>query len=116
MLTLTAHNFPEGFAVAVSATHSDRMGMVVTLAIALHNIPEGIAISLPVLAATGDRWKALWMTFASGMAEPLGAVMALGLAGLVGDLSPSSMENLLCAVGGTMVGFILMVLTIFSGA
>ena len=41
-------------------------------AIAVHNIPEGLAIAVPVLASTGDRWKAIWMTLASGMSEPLG--------------------------------------------
>ena len=41
-------------------------------AIAVHNIPEGLAIAVPVLASTGNRWKAIWMTLASGMSEPLG--------------------------------------------
>jgi len=46
--------------------------VVVMSAIAVHNIPEGLAIAVPVLASTGDRWKAIWMTLASGMSEPLG--------------------------------------------
>ena len=103
MLSLTAHNFPEGFAVAISALQSSRLGMVVMVAIAMHNIPEGIAIAVSVLAATGSRHKALWMALLSGMAEPLGALVALYAVRLSGNsMSEDSMENLLCAVGGIM--------------
>jgi len=103
MVALTAHNFPEGFAVAISAMSSDRLGMTVMFAIAAHNVPEGISIALPVLAATGNRWKALGMATLSGMAEPLGAVTALVVVHLMGgDMREDSLENLLCVVGGVM--------------
>ncbi|CAE8634871.1 unnamed protein product [Polarella glacialis] len=103
MISLTAHNFPEGFAVAISALQDKQLGLVVTVAIAMHNIPEGIAIAVPVLAATGSRSKALWMSFLSGMAEPVGALTALFVVQLLGgSLSDAAMENLLCAVGGVM--------------
>eukprot|EP00929_Paragymnodinium_shiwhaense_P079313 TRINITY_DN41286_c0_g1_i1.p1 TRINITY_DN41286_c0_g1~~TRINITY_DN41286_c0_g1_i1.p1 ORF type:complete len:315 (+),score=52.22 TRINITY_DN41286_c0_g1_i1:45-989(+) len=58
---LTAHNFPEGLAVAISSLESQRLGLVVMSAIAMHNIPEGIAIAMPVLDATGSRWRAMQM-------------------------------------------------------
>merc|ERR1719464_504320 len=100
MLSLTAHNFPEGFAVAVSASQSSRLGLVVMFAIAVHNVPEGIAIAVPVLAATGSQRRALWMSFLSGMAEPIGALSALLVLRLTnGGLSEAAMENLLCVVG-----------------
>eukprot|EP00928_Gymnodinium_smaydae_P007616 TRINITY_DN12730_c0_g1_i1.p1 TRINITY_DN12730_c0_g1~~TRINITY_DN12730_c0_g1_i1.p1 ORF type:complete len:318 (+),score=77.82 TRINITY_DN12730_c0_g1_i1:48-1001(+) len=103
MLSLTAHNFPEGFAVAVSAKVSERMGLVVMIAIAVHNIPEGIAIAVPVLVATGSRQRALIMSLLSGMAEPVGACCALLVLRLSGgSLSDSVMDNLLCVVGGVM--------------
>lgn len=103
MLSLTAHNLPEGFAVAISALGSDRLGFVVMLAIALHNIPEGIALAVPVLSATGSKRKALWMSFLSGMAEPLGAALALFVAASLGEsVSSDALEDVLCAVGGVM--------------
>lgn len=103
MLALTAHNFPEGFAVAVSALESSKKGSIVMFAIAMHNIPEGIAIAVPVLDATGSRWKALLMSFLSGMAEPLGALFALWLLHVSGGkVSDATLDNLLCAVGGVM--------------
>mmetsp|Transcript_122366 Transcript_122366/g.261110 ORF Transcript_122366/g.261110 Transcript_122366/m.261110 type:complete len:368 (+) Transcript_122366:58-1161(+) len=102
MLSLTAHNFPEGFAVSISYLGSDSLGFVVMLAIAMHNIPEGIAIAVPVLAATKSFKRALWMTFLSGMAEPLGAVVALLFVHATGSVTYDAIENLLCAVGGVM--------------
>jgi len=103
MFSLTAHNFPEGFAVAVSSLGSNSSGFVVMIAIAFHNIPEGIAIAVAVLAATGSRRNAFWMTFLSGMAEPLGALLAMLLMTTIGIVSQDAIENLLCMVGGIMV-------------
>jgi ZIP family zinc transporter len=103
LLSLTAHNFPEGFAVAVSSFGEGSLGSVVMFAIAMHNIPEGIAIAVPVLAATGSRKKALLMTFLSGMAEPIGALLAQFFVHATGAAaSQDGIENLLCVVGGVM--------------
>ena len=51
-----------------------RVGLVST--IALHNIPEGIAIAMPIYFATKSKYRALKYSFLSGMAEPLGALIA----------------------------------------
>lgn len=101
MLALTAHNFPEGLAVAVSSMESQRLGFVVMAAIAVHNIPEGIAIAMPVFDATKSRMRAMQMATLSGLAEPLGALVALTM--LPPEmLEGRGMDGLLCAVGGIM--------------
>jgi len=100
-LALTAHNFPEGLAVAVSSMQSDRLGFVVMAAIAVHNIPEGIAIAMPVIDATGNRLRALQMATLSGLAEPLGAIVAVALLP-AGSTQGRGMDFLLCVVGGIM--------------
>eukprot|EP00434_Breviolum_minutum_P000705 symbB.v1.2.000619.t1/scaffold26.1/size418576/34 len=101
MLALTAHNFPEGLAVGVSSLQSEHLGVVVMAAIAVHNIPEGIAIAMPVLEATNDRGKAMMMATLSGLAEPLGAFIAVTLLP-PGALAGPGMDIMLCVVGGIM--------------
>ena len=77
-VSLAVHNFPEGLAVAASTLHSQRLGITTTIAIALHNIPEGIAIAVPCLAARPDApCLAFGLASLSGLAEPLGAAVAL---------------------------------------
>jgi len=81
-VSLAVHNFPEGFAVAASSMHSPKLGMTTAIAIALHNIPEGIAIAVPCLAARPDSpWLAFGLASLSGLAEPLGAAVALAVLG-----------------------------------
>jgi len=50
-----------------------RMGVMSAAAIATHNVPEGIAVSVPISYATGSRRKAFFLSFLSGLAEPVGA-------------------------------------------
>ncbi|HCL78802.1 MAG TPA: zinc transporter ZupT [Synergistaceae bacterium] len=75
-IAVTVHNFPEGIAAFMASVHDPRLGLPIALAIAIHNIPEGIAISVPIYCATGDRFKAFRFSFFSGLAEPLGALLA----------------------------------------
>jgi ZIP family zinc transporter len=78
-LVVTIHNLPEGIASFMSVLDHPRVGVGIALAIAIHNIPEGISISVPVYFSTGSRRKAFWYSFASGLAEPFGAVLAFFL-------------------------------------
>mmetsp|Transcript_51164 Transcript_51164/g.91951 ORF Transcript_51164/g.91951 Transcript_51164/m.91951 type:complete len:343 (+) Transcript_51164:173-1201(+) len=102
MVALTAHNFPEGLAVGVSSLQSDRLGLVVMGAIAVHNIPEGIAIAMPVLDATGSRMRAMQMATLSGLAEPLGALIAVSFLPDNPSHGKGVTEALLYIVGGIM--------------
>jgi ZIP family zinc transporter len=38
---------------------------------------EGIALGVPIFFKTGSRWKAIGWAAASGLAEPLGALIGL---------------------------------------
>lgn len=78
-LAIAIHNFPEGLATFVGAIANPRLGLSIALAIAIHNIPEGLAISAPIYFATGNRRLAFLLSFASGLAEPLGALVGYGL-------------------------------------
>lgn len=100
-LAIAIHNFPEGLATFMAALSNPRLGLGIALAIAIHNIPEGLAISAPVHYATGNRAQAFWLSFASGLAEPLGAVLGYGL--LRSMLTPLMMGVIFAGVGGVMV-------------
>ena len=69
------HNFPEGLATFLSAVEDPALGIPIAVAIAVHNIPEGIAVSIPIFYATGKRRKAFLLSFSSGLAEPVGALI-----------------------------------------
>jgi ZIP family zinc transporter len=75
--------------------------MSVAIAVALHNIPEGISISIPVYYATGNRRKAFWYSFLSGVSEPVGAVV--GYLVLRPFISSQMMGIVFAAVAGIMV-------------
>jgi ZIP family zinc transporter len=100
-LAIAVHNFPEGIATFMSGYESIQTGLAVALAVAIHNIPEGVAVSVPIFAATGSRRKAFWYSFASGLAEPVGALV--GFAVLMPLMSPLTMNIVMAAVAGIMV-------------
>lgn len=75
-LAIGIHNFPEGIATFVSTIQDPALGLAIAIAVAIHNIPEGIAVSVPIYYATNDKKKAFRLSFLSGLAEPVGAVVA----------------------------------------
>lgn len=75
-IAITIHNFPEGMVTFVAALDDPRLGIALAVAIAIHNIPEGISVSVPIYYATGSRKRAFVLSFLSGLAEPIGAVVA----------------------------------------
>ncbi len=100
-LSIAIHNFPEGIATFTSALNSMEVALPITFAIAIHNIPEGIAVSVPIYQATGNKKKAFWLSFLSGMAEPVGALV--GFLILIPFWTPSINGLILAAVSGIMV-------------
>jgi len=136
-LSLAIHNFPEGIATFTSALNGLSVAIPITLAIAIHNIPEGIAVSVPIYHATGNKRKAFWMSFLSGLTEPAGAVLAylflapfwspmingIVLAAVAGIMVYISLDELLptaekfgehhISISGLIVGMIVMALSLF---
>lgn len=100
-LSIGIHNFPEGIATFTSALNSMEIALPITVAIAIHNIPEGIAVSVPIYQATGNKKKAFWLSFLSGMAEPIGALF--GFLILLPFWTPAINGFILAAVSGIMV-------------
>ena len=100
-LAIAIHNFPEGIATFMAGLHDPSLGVPVALAVAIHNIPEGIAVSIPVYYATGDRKRAFMLSFLSGLAEPVGALLAWFV--LAPFLSGTLFGMIFAGVAGIMV-------------
>ena len=100
-LAIGIHNFPEGIATFASAVDNVTLGVAIAVAIAIHNIPEGIAVSIPIYYATGNRRKAFLLSLLSGLAEPVGALLAYLV--LMPFMTPTLMGCILAGVAGIMV-------------
>ncbi|MFA6807324.1 MAG: zinc transporter ZupT, partial [Bacteroidales bacterium] len=100
-IVIAIHNFPEGIATFISAMESPQLGIAIAVAIAIHNIPEGIAVSIPIYQATGNKKKAFWFSFLTGLAEPIGAIIAYLI--LMPFLSHTLLACIFALVAGIMV-------------
>ncbi|MGM9923668.1 MAG: zinc transporter ZupT [Bacillus sp. (in: firmicutes)] len=100
-LAIGIHNFPEGIATFTTALQDPELGIAIAAAIAIHNIPEGIAVAVPIYFATGDKKKAFRLSFLSGLAEPVGAIVAFLI--LMPFLTDTMFGFIFAAVAGIMV-------------
>lgn len=82
VFAIALHNLPEGMAVGVSFSQGDiSVGLPLASAIALQDIPEGLAVALTLCAAGFPRTYAVMVAVATGLLEPLGALLGVGLGG-----------------------------------
>lgn len=136
-LAIAIHNFPEGLATFMGALSDPAIGISIAAAIAIHNIPEGIAVSVPVYYSTKSKAKAFWISFLSGLAEPVGALLGFFIFGqlfngitfgivfaaVAGIMVYISLDELLpaaeeygehhIAIGGFIVGMFVMAISLF---
>ena len=89
---ISLHNLPEGIAVASGFFFAPEIGVIIAIAIALHNIPEGIAIALPIRMSGTSRWAAFRIALLSGLAEPVGAVIAAVFLTSLPELMPFALS------------------------
>lgn len=140
VLAITLHNIPEGLAVGVAfgALAHDIPGssfagaVALAFGIGIQNFPEGAAVSVPLRREGISRWKAFLYGQASGIVEPIAAVIgaamviyikpilpyALAFAAgamiyvVIEELIPESQQNkdTDSATIGAMLGFAIMML------
>lgn len=80
VLAITLHNLPEGMAIGVSFANGDmKVGLPLTTAIAIQDIPEGLAVALALRVTGISALRAAMIAIASGLMEPIGAVVGLGI-------------------------------------
>jgi ZIP family zinc transporter len=100
-LAIGIHNFPEGLATFIGALEDPALGVSIAVAVAIHNIPEGIAVSVPIYYATKSRRKAFGYSFASGLAEPIGALVGYFI--FISFFSEAIFGIIFAGVAGIMV-------------
>ena len=83
VLAITLHNFPEGLSVGAGAGAADTISNVsfasslaLSIGIAIQNIPEGLVVAMPLYQAGKSKTKAFCLGAASGMVEPIAAIIA----------------------------------------
>jgi len=80
VFAIALHNLPEGMAIGVSFSQGDlAVGLPLTTAIALQDIPEGLAVALALRGAGFRPAFAVFVAALSGVLEPLGALLGVGL-------------------------------------
>lgn len=88
VVAIVLHNIPEGMAVGVSAGAGLPGSDSLALGIALQDLPEGLIISLVLVGAGMSRGKALLIGAASGLVEPVAAVICAWLVGVSAIVLP----------------------------
>ncbi|MGM9681611.1 MAG: ZIP family metal transporter [Eubacteriales bacterium] len=91
VLAVTLHNIPEGMAVGVvfagllaGKSNITAMGaLALSIGIAIQNFPEGAIISMPLRAEGAKKSRAFLGGVASGIVEPIGALLTVAAAGFV---------------------------------
>jgi len=81
VFAIALHNLPEGMAIGVAFSQGDLgVGLPLTTAIALQDIPEGLAVAMALKAAGLAPLRAVGVAALSGLMEPVGALLGIGLA------------------------------------
>lgn len=96
---ITLHNIPEGLSFGVSfgsvgkvASATTASAVMLVIGIALQNFPEGAAVSIPLRRDGYSRRKAFFYGQASGIVEPIAAVIGAALASSISSLLPYALS------------------------
>lgn len=133
VFAIAMHNLPEGLAIGVGYAGSDPLrATALATGIAIQDVPEGLVVAVALLAAGYKRSFAVLLGTATGLVEPLGAVLGAAIVGYSAAMLPWGLGfaagamlfvisheiipeshrkgHEAFATGGLMVGFVLMML------
>ena len=88
VIAIIAHNIPEGMAIGVSAGGGLPDADSLAMGIAIQDVPEGLVIALVLAGAGMSRFKAFLIGAASGLVEPVFALLCAWLVGIAELLLP----------------------------
>lgn len=84
---LILHDFPEGFAIPSSFSHSDSLGLLVVIAAFIHNVPEGYILTISK-SETGRNFSCYKFAAMSALATILGAILGVQLISIFLNFNP----------------------------
>jgi len=86
---IVLHNFPEGLAIGVVYSGTDAVGArALATGISIQDVPEGLVVAAALRRVGYSRVKSVSLGAASGLIEPLAAVLGAGVIGISVMLLP----------------------------
>ncbi|MES2945455.1 MAG: ZIP family metal transporter, partial [Pseudomonadota bacterium] len=80
VFAIALHNLPEGLAIGVAYAGNDAMrAAALATGIAIQDVPEGLVVAVALLAVGYRRGFAVLLGMATGLVEPLGAVLGAAI-------------------------------------
>ena len=133
VFAIALHNLPEGLAIGVGYAGNEGLrANALATGIAIQDVPEGLVVAVALLAAGYSRAFAVGLGMASGLVEPIGAVIGAAVVGYSAALLPWGLGfaagamlfvisheiipeshrkgHEAFATGGLMIGFVLMMM------
>jgi ZIP family zinc transporter len=133
VIAITLHNLPEGLAIGVGYAGNEGLrANALATGIAIQDVPEGLVVAVALLGAGYSRAFAVALGMASGLVEPIGAVIGAAIVGYSAALLPWGLGfaagamlfvisheiipeshrkgHEAFATGGLMIGFVLMMM------
>jgi ZIP family zinc transporter len=100
VLAIALHNFPEGLAIGVGFAGPDAFGAsALATGIAIQDVPEGMVVALALRSVGYSRLLCAGIGIASGLIEPVAAVLGAAVISLSAGLLPWG----LAAAAGAML-------------
>ncbi|MFT3803751.1 MAG: ZIP family metal transporter [Burkholderiaceae bacterium] len=89
VFAIVLHNVPEGLAIGVATAGTDMArAAALSTGIAIQDVPEGLVVALALHAAGVSRWQAAAVGAASGLVEPVAALVGAAAIDLSVPLLP----------------------------
>jgi ZIP family zinc transporter len=98
---LSIHRIPEGLAIGAgfAATDTHRLGLLLSMAVALQNVCEGVVMGAPLRLAGVSPARGLVTVLLTGAAVPLGALIGI----LVSSVAIAALPFVLALAAGTLI-------------
>ena len=89
VFAICLHNLPEGLAIGVAFGGSDALGAAALAAgISVQDVPEGLVVAVALVAVGYSRLRAILIGCASGLIEPVGAVLGASIVSMSEQFLP----------------------------